>query len=40
MFDANSTRCALRYTHVPADRGFSLGIRVAADRRRPPARER
>jgi formylglycine-generating enzyme required for sulfatase activity len=31
-FDANSARCALRYTHVPADRGFSLGFRVAADR--------
>jgi formylglycine-generating enzyme required for sulfatase activity len=36
-FDANSARCALRYTHAPADRGFSLGFRVAADRR-PPAR--
>ncbi len=31
-FDANSARCALRYTHAPADRGFSLGFRVAADR--------
>jgi formylglycine-generating enzyme required for sulfatase activity len=31
-FDANSARCALRYTHAPADRGFSLGVRVAADR--------
>jgi formylglycine-generating enzyme required for sulfatase activity len=30
-FDANSARCALRYTHAPADRGFSLGFRVAAD---------
>jgi formylglycine-generating enzyme required for sulfatase activity len=32
FFDANSARCALRYTHAPADRGFSLGFRVAADR--------
>ena len=40
FFDANSARCALRYTHAPADRGFSVGFRVAADRRRPPARER
>ena len=31
-FDANSARCALRYTHSPRDRGFSLGFRVAADR--------
>ena len=31
-FDANSARCALRYTHSPQDRGFSLGFRVAADR--------
>jgi formylglycine-generating enzyme required for sulfatase activity len=35
-FDGNSARCALRYTHAPRDRGFSLGFRVAADRR--PAR--
>jgi formylglycine-generating enzyme required for sulfatase activity len=35
FFDANSARCALRYTHAPADRGFSLGFRVAADRRSP-----
>jgi formylglycine-generating enzyme required for sulfatase activity len=33
-FDANSARCALRYTHSPPDRGFSLGFRVAADRGR------
>jgi len=33
FFDANSTRCALRYTHAPADRGFSLGFRLAADPR-------
>jgi formylglycine-generating enzyme required for sulfatase activity len=32
-FDANSSRCALRYTHAPIDRGFSLGFRVAAERR-------
>lgn len=31
-FDANSARCALRYTHSPQDKGFSLGFRVAADR--------
>jgi len=31
-FDAASARCALRYTHSPQDRGFSLGFRVAADR--------
>ena len=31
-FDGNSARCALRYTHRPQDRGFSLGFRVAADR--------
>ncbi len=34
FFDATSARCALRYTHAPADRGFSLGFRLAADRRR------
>lgn len=28
-FDANSARCALRYTHAPGDRGFSLGLRLA-----------
>jgi formylglycine-generating enzyme required for sulfatase activity len=32
-FDGNSARCALRYTHAPKDRGFSLGLRLAADRR-------
>jgi formylglycine-generating enzyme required for sulfatase activity len=32
FFDANSARCALRYTHAPRDRGFSLGFRLAADR--------
>ena len=34
LFDANSARCALRYTHAPKDKGFSLGFRVAADRPR------
>jgi sulfatase modifying factor 1 len=33
-FDANSARCALRYTHSPGDRGFSLGFRLAANRAR------
>jgi sulfatase modifying factor 1 len=33
MFDANSARCALRYTHAPQDKGPSLGFRVAADRK-------
>jgi formylglycine-generating enzyme required for sulfatase activity len=28
-FGADSARCALRYTHAPKDRGFSLGFRVA-----------
>jgi formylglycine-generating enzyme required for sulfatase activity len=32
-FDANSARCAGRYTHRPQDSGFSLGVRVAATRR-------
>ncbi|HEV3139952.1 MAG TPA: formylglycine-generating enzyme family protein, partial [Vicinamibacterales bacterium] len=32
-FDADSARCALRYTHAPKDKGFSLGFRVAAERR-------
>ena len=30
-FGADSARCALRYTHAPADRGPSLGFRVARD---------
>jgi sulfatase modifying factor 1 len=34
FFDANSARCAVRYTHAPQDKGFSLGFRVAADRPR------
>lgn len=32
-FDANSTRCGLRYTHAPKDKGFSLGLRLAAEQR-------
>jgi formylglycine-generating enzyme required for sulfatase activity len=31
-FDGNSARCALRYTHRPQDRGYSLGFRIARDR--------
>jgi len=34
LFDANSARCGLRYTHSPKDRGYSLGLRVAASRAR------
>jgi sulfatase modifying factor 1 len=30
-FDAASARSALRYTHRPQDRGFSLGFRAAMD---------
>jgi formylglycine-generating enzyme required for sulfatase activity len=30
-FGADSARCALRYTHRPQDRGFSLGFRVARE---------
>jgi formylglycine-generating enzyme required for sulfatase activity len=30
-FAGDSARCALRYTHRPQDRGFSLGFRVARD---------
>jgi len=30
-FDANSARCALRYTHSPQDKGYSLGFRVVAE---------
>jgi formylglycine-generating enzyme required for sulfatase activity len=30
-FDANSARCGLRYTHAASDKGFSLGLRLAAD---------
>jgi formylglycine-generating enzyme required for sulfatase activity len=34
FFDANSARCGLRYTHDPKDKGFSLGFRLAAERKR------
>jgi formylglycine-generating enzyme required for sulfatase activity len=34
-FNADSCRCALRYTHAPADSGFSLGFRLV--REVPPA---
>jgi formylglycine-generating enzyme len=30
-FGADSARCALRYTHRPQDRGFSLGFRVVRE---------
>jgi formylglycine-generating enzyme required for sulfatase activity len=30
-FGADSARCALRYTHSPGDRGFSLGFRVVRE---------
>lgn len=30
-FGADSARCALRYTHRPQDRGFSLGLRVVRE---------
>ncbi len=30
-FTADSARCALRYTHRPQDRGFSLGFRVVRE---------
>jgi len=33
-FRADSARCALRYTHAPGDRGYSLGFRVVLE---PPA---
>jgi formylglycine-generating enzyme required for sulfatase activity len=32
-FGEDSARCALRYTHRPRDRGFSLGFRVVRERR-------
>ena len=31
VFGADSARCALRYTHGPQLRGYSLGFRVARD---------
>ena len=30
-FNADSARCALRYTHRPQDRGDSLGFRVVRE---------
>ncbi len=30
-FNADSARCAVRYTHRPQDRGFSLGFRVVRE---------
>jgi formylglycine-generating enzyme required for sulfatase activity len=30
-YDADSARCALRYTHAPADKGFSLGFRLVRE---------
>jgi formylglycine-generating enzyme required for sulfatase activity len=30
-FNADSCRCALRYTHAPADHGFSLGFRLVRE---------
>jgi len=30
-FNADSARCALRYTHRPQDRGFSLGFRLVRE---------
>ena len=30
-FEADSARCALRYTHRPVDVGFSLGFRVVRE---------
>ena len=35
-FEADSARCALRYTHRPQDRGFSLGFRVVREELRQP----
>ena len=32
-FDAASCRCSARYSHDPADRGFSVGFRLARDDR-------
>jgi formylglycine-generating enzyme required for sulfatase activity len=30
-FNADSSRCALRYTHAPSDSGFSLGFRLVRE---------
>jgi sulfatase modifying factor 1 len=34
LFDADSARCAVRYTHAPRDRGPSLGFRLVREARR------
>ena len=34
-FGADSARCALRYTHRPGDRGFSLGFRLVREEAEP-----
>jgi formylglycine-generating enzyme required for sulfatase activity len=34
-FDANSARCALRYTHAVSDLGFSLGFRLVREAPQP-----
>jgi formylglycine-generating enzyme len=36
-YGADSARCALRYTHAPANSGFSLGFRLARDVEAAPA---
>jgi formylglycine-generating enzyme required for sulfatase activity len=38
-FNADSARCALRYTHRPEDRGDSLGLRLVRDVTREEAEE-
>lgn len=38
-FGADSARCALRYTHAPQDRGYSLGFRVVREASAPGARD-
>lgn len=34
LFNADSARCAVRYTHAPRDRGPSLGLRLVREARR------
>lgn len=36
--DAHGARCARRYTHLPRDKGYSLGFRVVAEPVRTPRR--
>ncbi len=31
VFDGNSARCALRYTHAEVDKGYSIGFRVVME---------